>query len=991
MWALAGVGSVHANVSYEDSGLAFGEQACFELLDGGGARIGSVQCLNATGQTAVFTNVPLGDYSVAVAYLQSLPPNPPTPRLPARYEVPVPIPVHVMHEGQAEIVTVPIDVLQEAAITTVDAAGRSAQGACIQIVDTGSSAFDTHRCDADDGVTDAVVHFDHVPPAVGNLIVRSHASPPTGLIAGPDVPLSFINGHATTIYGYELAPDRIALHLFDLTGNPITGACWIVYKPDDSAEPPVAYAQPCDAADGRNDGVAEFSGLAPGVWEARPRPFPAGDYGWSDIGVVLDVDLHPIRGAVAHYALAPARTATVTLGDAAGRPVNNGCLVASQGLEHVGEVPRCDGDDGTVDAVVHFEHLPATGIHTINAWSAPAGLIFGPPMPLNYDVNGHATTIYGYELAPDRIALHLFDLTGNPITGACWIVYKPDDSAEPPVAYAQPCDAADGRNDGVAEFSGLAPGVWEARPRPFPAGDYGWSDIGVVLDVDLHPIRGAVAHYALAPARTATVTLGDAAGRPVNNGCLVASQGLEHVGEVPRCDGDDGTVDAVVHFEHLPATGIHTINAWSAPAGLIFGPPMPLNYDVNGHATTIYGYELAPDRIALHLFDLTGNPITGACWIVYKPDDSAEPPVAYAQPCDAADGRNDGVAEFSGLAPGVWEARPRPFPAGDYGWSDIGVVLDVDLHPIRGAVAHYALAPARTATVTLGDAAGRPVNNGCLVASQGLEHVGEVPRCDGDDGTVDAVVHFEHLPATGIHTINAWSAPAGLIFGPPMPLNYDVNGHATTIYVFGVIATDTDGDGIPDATDNCPTVVNATQADADHDGIGDACDSAADIVVPAGTLHIRVPNGLTVIATNPGTTPPPSGGVTFPVGVLAFTIAGLAPGTSINVEMDLPVMADSYWKLNGSTWSQFSASSTPSDQLTITLTDGGAGDADGQVNGVIRDPGAPAIVAAHAIRVSSSDHRTNPLALAGQTLHRQGRDLRAGRGFPDKRRSILDR
>jgi len=36
---------------------------------------------------------------------------------------------------------------------------------------------------------------------------------------------------------------------------------------------------------------------------------------------------------------------------------------------------------------------------------------------------------------------------------------------------------------------------------------------------------------------------------------------------------------------------------------------------------------------------------------------------------------------------------------------------------------------------------------------------------------------------------------------------------------------DTDGDGIPDATDNCPTVPNPTQTDTDGDGIGDACDT----------------------------------------------------------------------------------------------------------------------------------------------------------------------
>ncbi len=38
-------------------------------------------------------------------------------------------------------------------------------------------------------------------------------------------------------------------------------------------------------------------------------------------------------------------------------------------------------------------------------------------------------------------------------------------------------------------------------------------------------------------------------------------------------------------------------------------------------------------------------------------------------------------------------------------------------------------------------------------------------------------------------------------------------------------AVDTDGDGVDDATDNCPSVENPSQLDADVDGLGNSCDN----------------------------------------------------------------------------------------------------------------------------------------------------------------------
>ncbi|MHB1096505.1 MAG: thrombospondin type 3 repeat-containing protein [Gemmatimonadaceae bacterium] len=58
----------------------------------------------------------------------------------------------------------------------------------------------------------------------------------------------------------------------------------------------------------------------------------------------------------------------------------------------------------------------------------------------------------------------------------------------------------------------------------------------------------------------------------------------------------------------------------------------------------------------------------------------------------------------------------------------------------------------------------------------------------------------------------SWTVPDGEIW------------HGFTIGVRGLAdaSADTGGDGVPDASDNCPAVANAGQSDSDGDGIGDA-------------------------------------------------------------------------------------------------------------------------------------------------------------------------
>lgn len=53
------------------------------------------------------------------------------------------------------------------------------------------------------------------------------------------------------------------------------------------------------------------------------------------------------------------------------------------------------------------------------------------------------------------------------------------------------------------------------------------------------------------------------------------------------------------------------------------------------------------------------------------------------------------------------------------------------------------------------------------------------------------------------------------------------------------VVVDTDGDGIPDATDNCRTVGNPDQADFDGDGFGDRCDTCPRLLGITCVITIR--------------------------------------------------------------------------------------------------------------------------------------------------------
>jgi thrombospondin type 3 repeat protein len=89
---------------------------------------------------------------------------------------------------------------------------------------------------------------------------------------------------------------------------------------------------------------------------------------------------------------------------------------------------------------------------------------------------------------------------------------------------------------------------------------------------------------------------------------------------------------------------------------------------------------------------------------------------------------------------------------------------------------------------------------------------------------VDAFGRTDATPATYAWTVDL--TPLASTAAPPPP--------------------DADGDGVPDAADDCPADANPAQADADHDGVGDACEVGAagtDPPVDGRIVIVRVLSG----------------------------------------------------------------------------------------------------------------------------------------------------
>ena len=196
-----------------------------------------------------------------------------------------------------------------------------------------------------------------------------------------------------------------------------------------------------------------------------------------------------------------------------------------------------------------------------------------------------------------------------------------------------------------------------------------------------------------------------------------------------------------------------------------------------------------------------------------------------------------------------------------------------------------------------------------------------------------------------------------------------------------------DDDGVPAAVEDAAPNGGDGNGDAVPDSEQTNVTSLPSPVPGGGYVTVAAPAGVelsSVTVVDPAAvtaTPPP--GATVDNGVIAYTLNGVTPGATVDVDVFLstPTTADGYAKVQGGQWVPLPA--TAFDKISDThfvlhLTDGGDGDEDGQANGTIIDPGAPISLDTTAPTITCPAAPTFVLNALGASVTAQVTDSGAG-------------
>jgi hypothetical protein len=244
-----------------------------------------------------------------------------------------------------------------------------------------------------------------------------------------------------------------------------------------------------------------------------------------------------------------------------------------------------------------------------------------------------------------------------------------------------------------------------------------------------------------------------------------------------------------------------------------------------------------------------------------------------------------------------------------------------------------------TATFTLVDGSGNPVAGTVTSAGATATFAPTAVLANGTTYTATVTTGAKDLAGNGLAQSRAWSF--------------------TTI----TGTSDTDGDGMPDNLDAFPNDNRKGTVPNPMGGQGTTIDTSST----AGTRLMGADAMADTDASLNQTGKP--AGFEFANGVIAFRVAGLAPGGTASVVLTFPASIPAgakIFKIDSGGFHEFPGAVISGNTVTLALTDGGTGDADRVANGVIDDPvGLATPAAATPVASSAPDSSGGGCAVAG--------------------------
>ena len=198
--------------------------------------------------------------------------------------------------------------------------------------------------------------------------------------------------------------------------------------------------------------------------------------------------------------------------------------------------------------------------------------------------------------------------------------------------------------------------------------------------------------------------------------------------------------------------------------------------------------------------------------------------------------------------------------------------------------------------------------------------------------------------------------PSSLTF---TPANWDT---AWSVTVTGVDDTIVDGNvaytiitALATSTDPSYNNLNTSDVNVTNND-NDFAIGSVTTATGTGRVSFTTSSGnitsLTAVAEGTLPTAGKPAGVTFPHGLFSCNVTGMTPGSTVTLTITLPSAMPAgtqYWKCQNGVWvdcTSLLGSNDGDNILTLTLTDGGLGDADGVADGTIVDPGGPGYASA---------------------------------------------